>query len=369
MTLNGFKKGFTGISFFILLSALMASPAGLTVLAPQEASASDIPEWVQSIKLNGDLRFRYQTQDDEDGDKRDRFRIRLRTGVKANVTDSWKVAFGLATGGDDPRSTNQTLSNFSTGDIRLDYAYGTYSASDSIDITFGKMKNPIWKTKDLMWDGDIMPGGFAAPMNFKASDSLSFFVTPAYFVLGELRESKDDEDLDNMLLLQGGINAKIAGDAYIKAAATVYSFNDIVSAYGDEYSNTEDIEGAYALDFEAGYKGAPIMVAVFGQYVSSDADEEEMGYLLGVKCGSAKVKGLGDWQVKYNFRSLELNAVPSFLPDSDAMDGDTGIEGSEVEVVVGLADNVSCGLDYYAIEEIDGDAESNVLQLDVVLKF
>ena len=38
-----------------------------------------------------------------------------------------KVGFGLASGTNDPRSTNQSFTNsFETPDIRLDYAYATY---------------------------------------------------------------------------------------------------------------------------------------------------------------------------------------------------------------------------------------------------
>jgi hypothetical protein len=360
---KGMKKSCAGAPLLFLLAALVAIPAGILMNA-QQAAASDVPAWVQSIKLKGDFRYRYQTEDDEDNDKRSRHRIRLRTAVTAEPTDNWEVGFGLATGGDDPRSTNQTLSDFGTGDIRLDYAYGTYAASDNVDITFGKIKNPLWMPKDLMWDGDIRPDGIAVPMEFKSSDNLTWFATPAYFVLGELRESKDDEDLESMLMLQAGMNAKVSDSVYVKGAASIYSFNEVTPAE----SNTEMIESAYALDVECGYKGS-LMFAVFGQYVASDADEEDTGYLIGFKFGDAKVKGLGDWQVKYNFRSLELNGFPDFLPDSDAMGGDTGIEGSEIELALGLAKNVSCGLDYYMIEAIDGDAESNVLQLDMKLKF
>ena len=60
--------------------------------------------------------------------ERDRARIRFRLGAETKVNDQTKVLFGLATGGTDPRSTNQTLENsFELKDIRLDYVYAEYA--------------------------------------------------------------------------------------------------------------------------------------------------------------------------------------------------------------------------------------------------
>jgi len=65
------------------------------------------------------------------------------------------------------------------------------------------------------------------------------------------------------------------------------------------------------------------LVAVFGQYVKSDADVDSKGWLVGVKFGHKKVKELGQWQVKYNYRRLKKDAWPDFLLDSDSYGGAT----------------------------------------------
>jgi len=67
-----------------------------------------------------------------------------------------EVGFGLATGGDDPRSTNQTLeAAFSTPDLRLDYAYALFRPVKEILFWGGKysgIKKALWRPTDLLWE-------------------------------------------------------------------------------------------------------------------------------------------------------------------------------------------------------------------------
>ena len=78
-----------------------------------EVAAATTPvaseSWPDRIGLDGDFRYRYERIDAEGSDTRRRNRIRARFNVRADVTDDVEVGFGLATGGDDPVSTNQTL--------------------------------------------------------------------------------------------------------------------------------------------------------------------------------------------------------------------------------------------------------------------
>ena len=108
---------------------------------------------VDNLKIKGDLRLRYQWEEKESKTDRHRGRFRLRMGVEAEVVENAKVKFGLASGGDDPRSTNQTLQNsFDTPDIRLDYAYAEYAPAKELKFFGGKFNNPFWRPTDLLWD-------------------------------------------------------------------------------------------------------------------------------------------------------------------------------------------------------------------------
>ena len=353
------------------------------VKAEINAGMVEIPKWVEKINLKGDLRFRYQDEnkDDDGAPSRHRWRVRCRFGAEVDVNEQWQAGFGLATGGDDPRSTNETLDDtFESPDIRIDYAYLKYSPYESVALFGGKFKNPLWRAKDLLWDGDIRTDGIAAKLNFKTGPAEIFF-TPAFFVLEEYGADKDDP---YMLAFQAGTKLKFLDNMYFKAAATYYKFkylegNDL-SEHGsgtnsvDAAGNLTEDYDSIAFDAEYGINiGGPVpFIAVFGQYVSSDADDDEQGYLAGLKFGHKKVKKFGQWQVKYNYRDLERDAWPDFLPDSDFYGGATDVKGSEVELKFGLAKYVTLGVDYYFnVKPLhdDVDEEQDLLQADLVVKW
>ena len=87
-----------------------------------------------------------------------------------------------------------------------------------------------------------------------------------------------------------------------------------------------------------------------------------------------KTNKLNLWQGKFNYRRLERDAWPDFLPDSDFYGGNTNAKGWEFEFVMGLHKNVTLGLDYYNAELIrfpvgTTEREQDILQLDLVLKW
>ena len=93
------------------------------VVAEVEEQAAK-SSWTDSIRWKGDFRYRYETFDIENKPNRDRNRIRARAALIADVTPTIEVGLGLASGGDDPVSSNQTLGGGgSTKDLRIDLAY------------------------------------------------------------------------------------------------------------------------------------------------------------------------------------------------------------------------------------------------------
>jgi hypothetical protein len=112
----------------------------------------------------------------------------------------------------------------------------------------------------------------------------------------------------------------------------------------------------------------------FGEYIHNVSHaNDDTAWLAGFKFGHKKVSEFGQWQLVYNYRDLERNSIPDFLPDSDFRGGSTNGKGSEVELVFGLAKHVTIGLDYYnneLNEKNGGDSqEQDLLQLDPILKW
>jgi len=130
---------------------------------PTDAPAV-VDNWSDRIRLDGDFRYRYERIDPEFSDTRTRSRIRARANIKADVADNVEIGFGLATGGEDPVSTNQTLGGGGTSKgVVLNLAYVDWEATEGLHLIAGKFKNPLTRVggQPLTWDGDWTPEGLA----------------------------------------------------------------------------------------------------------------------------------------------------------------------------------------------------------------
>jgi hypothetical protein len=118
--------------------------------------------WAERMRWGGDFRYRYENSATEGEDDRNRSRIRARVHLEAGVTPTVDVGFGLATGGDDPVSSNQTIGGGgSTKEIGLDLAYFEWSGLADTRVVGGKFENILVRPakQGLLWDGDWRPEG------------------------------------------------------------------------------------------------------------------------------------------------------------------------------------------------------------------
>lgn len=353
--------------------------------AKKETSGFKLPDLIKNTKIKGDVRLRYQGEDKySDGDTvwRNRGRFRWRIYAETQVTEHWKAGFGLASGSADPRSTNQTLGDFfSSKGVNIDEAYAAYAPVEWLSLVGGKFANPLWEPFDLLWDGDIRPEGIAANLGGKVLPNLELFFNPALLVLQE-NSSADDV---YMLVFQPGLTWRLGKSAYLTLAGSYYDNNNLKGTEESEYGSGSNtlVDGKYIYDYDAFTAGAelgfglpiPFMpfMSLFGQYVNADADDQDTGYLAGVLVGDKKIKKFGDWQIVYNYRRLERNAWPDFLPDSDFFGGATNAKGSETVFVFGLTNNVAFDVDWYHVQTIENEADSlneqDLVQVDFVVKF
>lgn len=343
--------------------------------------ASAIPSFITNSTFKGDVRLRYQYSDRDNGKQnRNRGRFRFRFGVETKVNDKVNLGFGLASGSDDPRSTNQTMGDsFSTKDIRLDLAYVTYTPFDWLTLTGGKFKNPIWLPNKWLWDGDINPEGVSICMAQKVQ-GIELFMNSGFWILDEKSSSTRDPA---MVVVQPGFKAGLGKNAYFKGAFGYYNFINVQDSDLDfsPDTNSRNPDNTYEYDPDAfvisgelgtntGVDFAPF-AALFGDYVKAfDTSGEDKGYMFGVKLGHEKVKKPAQWQFKVYYQRLEQDAWLDILPDSDAYDGETNHKAFVSKLEVGLMKNVSLGGAWYRAERIEGsDDEEDVVQVDLVFKF
>jgi len=353
----------------------------------QITALPDSLKWAENIKWSGDLRYRHESIDDDTAvTKRNRNRIRARLKMKAKINDEWDATLRLATGSSDsPTSTNQTLGDsgsdsFSSKEIWLDQAYAEYHPkwNSDLNILMGKMGNPFYKVgkNQLIFDGDLSLEGGAATYKWNLSDSASATITGGGFWM---RERSTDADT-SLFGIQGLLKHKFTSGNHILGGVSYYDFGNIkgqtlggISSKGNTTSG-----GIYASDYnllegfgEYGFKLGERPAAVFGSYVNNVAasTSEDTGWLVGVKYNKAKKPG--SWEVSYNYRDVEKDAVVGGLCDSDFIGGGTDGTGHVLGFKYQLAKNVQFGLHYFMNEKNSSstDDDFKMLQADMIFKF
>jgi len=208
-----------------------------------------VPEWLDRLKWEGDLRLRYQGDffadgnasetafntigQDIDNTKQDRHRerVRLRLGLNANVTPGVDAGVRITTGNtSDPVSTNQTLGN--TGNkytLVLDRAFLKVKPYDWLTASGGRIPNPFFST-DLVWDDDLNFEGVAAMFTPWPNDNRDFkpFVTAGLFPLQEIEESASVRVKDKWLYgAQLGAEWTPNTRTRIKGGLSLYEYRNI----------------------------------------------------------------------------------------------------------------------------------------------
>lgn len=293
--------------------------------------------WAERMRWNGDFRYRYETIETEGQDDRNRSRIRARAHLEADVTPTVQVGFGLATGGEDPVSANQTIGGGgSTKDIGLDLAYFDWSGLADTRVVGGKIENFLVRPakKGLLWDGDWRPEGLGL-----AWSNGAFFAQG----LGSWLEGDSRNGTEFAWAVQAGMDLAIgdggklrfgAGYNQIDSAGATPLFGDPDDFYGNTYV-LDLVSGdlVFAYDYhqvqafaEYGLTLAGQPLTLFADYVvNTDADENDTGYLFGARYGAARARG--GWDVGWFYEKLEADATLGLLTDSDFGGGGTDASG------------------------------------------
>jgi hypothetical protein len=346
--------------------------------------------WAERMRWKGDFRYRYEHIDPEGDDTRNRSRIRARTHLEADLSPTLEVGVGLATGGDDPVSSNQTIGGGgSSKDIKIDLAYFDWSGLTDTNITGGKFKNYLIRPggKGLRWDSDWRPEGLGVIW-----DNDNVYVQG----LGTWLEGDSKNGTEFAWALQAGFkfNTGDTGELSIGAGYTVFDIAGRTPLFGepdDFYGNTfipdpndppNDPDNPPDLIFAYNYRNYELFAdwktmlgnypfALFANYtVNTEVDENDTGYLLGAKFGSAKARGT--WDISYWYERLEADATVGLLSDSDFAGGGTDAKGHIVSGTYAFHKSWNFKATYFLTErnlasETPKDYER--LQLDLAFKF
>ena len=347
--------------------------------------------WTDRVSLGGDFRYRYEYIDKEGSDSRKRNRIRARTDIKAQVADNTEVGFGLATGGDDPVSTNQTLGGGGTSkSIVLNLAYIDWEAAEGLHLLAGKFKNPLERpgSQALTWDGDWTPEGLA--LKFQRD---WYFVN----VLGNYLEG--DSNKSNKNFSWGGQfgATTTVGEVQFTGGIGYYSiptkgketnygdptdpgdfFGNTAIEAGGEACGTTGETCVYLYDYdltqvfaEASFDLGDWPTLVFFDYFNnSDPSDNDTGWMFGTKIGQAKDRG--ELQFTYYYADKEADSMIGQLTDSDFGGGGSDSKGHWLQFNYGVSKSLAIGAQYF-INEVDivsgRKSDYNRLMIDMQWKW
>jgi Putative porin len=160
-----------------------------------------LPEWISRVKVEGDVRLRYQTDrfansnlqpsqyfDSEDitnfagltnsTNDVNRFRIRARLGVTAKVADEVTAGIRLSTGSQTgPVSTSSTSADPSNRfGVKIDRAYISYSPLNYLSVDGGRINNPFFTT-ELIYAPDMGFDGLAVTLKPDFGTTIAPYLT------------------------------------------------------------------------------------------------------------------------------------------------------------------------------------------------
>lgn len=342
------------------------------------------PEWIDNVKIKGDLRYRHEWKDDESqADDRNRHRIRARVGVDGKVNEQVSIGFRLASGNTSkPTSTNQDLdAAFSSKNVWLDLAYFDCRpvASKNVKVLGGKMNNPYFRAgkSNLMFDSDVNPEGIAAKYQLEWDDKLEVFCVAGGYYVEEV-----DGDADTSLwALQAGLTHELSAgkETYVTVGGGFYDYGNTRgrATLGSGTDGNTYTAGAYDSDFdivqafcEAGWPVCGTPFKVFGDYLRNTVAHscEDTGFLVGA--GVGRCKEPGSWDVRYDYRELDADAVIGALTEVTFGGGGTDVKGHTLCFGYQLAKNLRVGGSYFIAERTRAaTTDHDVVLVDLNFRF
>jgi hypothetical protein len=420
-------------------------------LAEQKSYA--VPDWTQRIKWGGDVRFRTQgdwgdkrkTNSNADIIKNQEWanKMRGRFWMEGKVNDFTYAGVRFAGGAAKANSTNDTMTKFwDKASVMFDQYFIRFEAPREAVRDYGKYFNDIkvWAGRfpipfnysEMVWDSDINPQGVA--MQYVSPDiktgvlpSFNLYSNGGMFWLNEDANTNTDPML---WVLQGGAKTDEFGPlaSTVDLSTAIYNFANMQNKFytGGQYAgstaasdgtNTRwtrgdtknaDLWGKWRYEYNVldilisidnrkvfDYEFPHGFYADYINNVSCSNNSLSNGVLIGGYIGKKKIKEPGDWKARAEWRYIERDAIPDFMPDSDfygfgtysgaglaaplnmgnnglPLGGGTNGKGINLALEYQLFKNTALNLEYYCMEPIrvwNTRKLYNELQMDVITKF
>lgn len=408
-----------------------------------QAKSLSVPEWTQRIKWGGDVRFRTQgdwgktrglsTPTTGTGtvtkEQRIRERVRGRFYMEGKVNNFTYGGVRFAGGATDPRSTNDTLDGyFDKKYVMFDQYYMRFEAPSDIIRSYGQYFSDLklWAGKfnipfqysELVWDSDINPGGIA--FQYVSPDiktgilpDLNAYGNIGMFWLNEFQNVNTDSllfgyqvglksDVFGPLGTEANLGVALYDFANIKNKAPTVTANTNTRTWqGDGLATTNFGQLRYeylVFDLLLTLDNSKIMDwdfphGFYADFIHNPCAPLGNGLLVGAYIGKKKLKVPGDWKARAEWRYIERDAIPDFMPDSDFYGfgtwasytnalgaGNNGIpaaggtngKGINLACEYQLLKNTVLSLEYYWMKPIDSwDKHNpyNEFQFDIITKF
>lgn len=345
-------------------------------------------EFIDQLTLKGDLRVRYEVLDKnyKDGKQgatdisnRDRVRTRFRLGgVWDNKAENWQIGAGLATGSDDPTSTNDTWSDakpFETGAINLDYAYAKHKWND-FSFILGQSENPFTSSW-VFWDSDVRLAGLTAQYGQKEGVFATLGGYGAKYVNGD--------NFATLVAGQAGYKGKVSAAKYTLAAGyQTYSKSLINEASSTFLLNNVDAN-KYELNIgdlygDVSFPVGNVKLKLYGQIWQNFGADGDVGQS---QAGSSFTKKPGDadqgfvfgadakydaFKLGYSYSVVEADSLFGYLADADFGDGlsKTNKKGHRVNLGYDLSKSWGTSLTWLSYERDEDWAAAKEDQVDLV---
>ena len=229
-----------------------------------------ISKAIKEVGLFGDLRLRYEQREAETPTggriELDRGRVAVRLGLRGTAADDFYYGVRLETSA-NPRSPWVTFGTSTSGTpfqgpfgkstdgIAIGQVYLGWKPTDWLDLTVGKINNPLYTTP-MVWDPDLNPEGAVERFNYTIGKA-DLFANFGQFLYQDTNPNGASGGLgfnglggqttDNIFQFawQGGATFRFTTNVSGKIGATVYKYIGLQHAVSPFFGDSYVGEGAF----------------------------------------------------------------------------------------------------------------------------